>query len=159
MAGPRGFATATAAIVGCYLGALAVDRSRIVVRGPSMTPSLLDGDVLLTAPVLPGLLRVGAIVVVADPSDHDHLVVKRMTARDGDRVQVHGDDPDRSTDSRVWGWLPRCRVRRVALARWPDVLTPLRRLVPPPEPVPPLPDAIAGAPEPAAGPPARDGGR
>jgi len=144
--------TVAATVVGCYLGALAVDRSRILVRGPSMSPTLLDGDVLLTVPALPGLRRVGTIVVVADPADADHLVVKRLTARDGDRVQVRGDDPDRSTDGRVWGWLPRSRIRRVALARWPDVRTPLRRVVPPPEPVPPLPDEIEGALEQASGP-------
>ncbi|MEX2550555.1 MAG: S26 family signal peptidase [Nitriliruptoraceae bacterium] len=141
---------AAATVVGCYLGVLAVDRSRIRVRGPSMTPTLLDGDVLLTVPALPGLLRRGAVVVVADPADPEHLVVKRLTARDGDRVQVRGDDPDRSTDGRVWGWLPRSRIRRVALARWPDVRTPLRRIVPPPEPVPPLPEEVEGAPR-AAG--------
>ncbi len=146
MAGRRGSVTAAAAVLGCYLGALAVDRSRIVVRGPSMSPTLLDGDVLLTAPALPGLVRVGAVVVIAEPADDHHLVVKRLTARDGDRIEVHGDDPDRSTDSRVWGWLPRSRIRRVALARWPDVRTPLRRVVPPPDAVPPLSDDIEGAP-------------
>jgi len=158
VAGRTGLVTAAAAVVGCYLGALAIDRSRIAVRGPSMTPTLLDGDVLLTAPALSVLLHVGAVVVIADPMDDDHLVVKRLTARDGDQVQVHGDDPDRSTDSRVWGWVPRSRVRRVALARWPDVRTPLRRLVPPPEPVPPLPDEIEGAADPASGAPVTDVG-
>ncbi|MFP4311313.1 MAG: nickel-type superoxide dismutase maturation protease [Nitriliruptoraceae bacterium] len=118
-------AVALAAALGCYLGLLAVDRSRIVVRGASMLPRLWPGDVLLTVPVL-GRVRPGQVVVARDPHEPDHLVVKRVTAiRDG-LVLLHGDNPDASTNSRAWGPVPTRLVRRVAVRRWPDLRTRLR---------------------------------
>jgi signal peptidase I len=113
-----------AAALGCYLGALAADRSRIVVRGDSMLPRLWPGDVLLTVPaILP--VRPGQVVVARDPDDPGHRVVKRVTGSGRDRVVLRGDHPERSTDSRRWGPVPRRLVRRVALRRWPDLRTPL----------------------------------
>lgn len=113
-----------AAGLGCYLGALAADRARIVVRGDSMLPRLWPGDVLVTVPaVLP--LRLGQVVVARDPADPGHRVVKRVTGVGDDRVVLRGDNPGRSTDSRTWGPVDRRLVRRVALRRWPDVGTPL----------------------------------
>lgn len=103
-----------------------------------MLPTLWPGDVLLTVPAAHRSLRVGAVVVVRDPDDATHLVVKRVSRVSPDRVEVLGDDPARSTDSRRWGPLPRRAVRRVAIARWPDLRTPLWRAVPGPEAVPPL---------------------
>ena len=119
----RGVAVA----IGGYLGVLAVNRSLVDVRGPSMEPALWPGDRLLTVPAAMWRLRVGQVVVVTDPADPDHGVVKRLAAVGRDDVEVLGDAPDRSTDSRTWGRLPRSAVRRVAIARWPDLRTPLRR--------------------------------
>lgn len=113
-----------AAALGCYLGAVAADRSRVVVRGDSMLPRLWPGDVLLTVPAW-GRRRPGQVVVARDPADRDHLVIKRVTGVDGRRVFLRGDHPERSTDSRTWGWLDRRAVRRRALRRWPDLRTPL----------------------------------
>lgn len=148
-----------------YLAMLAVNRSLVIVRGPSMEPSLWPGDALLTVPAHRWWLRPGQVVVVAPP-DGPERVVKRVhrIERTGDRgaagarrdrgaprargdrgvagarrdrgrwrdggrwvVDVRGDTPERSTDSRWWGPLPVRRVRRVAFARWPDVRTRLRR--------------------------------
>ncbi|MFU8839550.1 MAG: nickel-type superoxide dismutase maturation protease [Nitriliruptoraceae bacterium] len=131
-----------AAALGCYLGALAADRSRIVVRGESMLPRLWPGDVLVTVPaILP--LRAGQVVVARDPDDPGHRVVKRVEGVGDGRVVLRGDHPDRSTDSRRWGPVPRRLVRRVAVRRWPDLGTPLtvRRTVEPAFP-PPRPDAV-----------------
>ncbi len=119
-----------AAALGCYLGMLAADRARVVVRGHSMSPTLLPGDVLLTVPVpgpLPGLLVPGRVVLVADPEDDAHLVVKRVAAVGAEGLWLEGDDPAHSTDSRRWGWVPRPRVRRLAVRRWPQLRTPLHR--------------------------------
>jgi nickel-type superoxide dismutase maturation protease len=114
--------------VAVYAVVLAVNRSLVEVRGPSMEPTLREGDRLLTVPARPGWLDPGQVVVVADPADDSHLVVKRLSAIGAGQVQVHGDDPRASTDSRVWGPLPLRAVRRIAVARWPDLRTPLRRI-------------------------------
>lgn len=103
--------------------ALAIHRALIRVRGTSMLPSLWPGDLLLTVPARIWRLRPGQVVVVADPGDPDHLVVKRLTATGPGGIEVHGDDPTASTDSRTWGALPRRSVRRVAVRRWPDLRT------------------------------------
>lgn len=110
-----------------YLLALTVNRSLVAVAGPSMEPALWEGDRLLTVPAARRWLREGRLVVVRDPARPDHLVVKRIAAIDGDRVTVLGDAPDRSTDSRTWGPLSTSSIRRVVVARWPDVRTPLTR--------------------------------
>lgn len=95
-----------------------------------MSPTLLPGDVLLTVaavgPVQP-LLAPGRVVLLADPQDDDHLVIKRILAVDGTQLWLRGDDPTRSTDSRTWGWVEGDRVRRLAVRRWPQVRTPLWR--------------------------------
>lgn len=103
--------------------ALTLNRAPIRVRGTSMLPALWPGDLLLTVPARVWRLRPGQVVVVADPGDPDHLVVKRLTTIDPGGIEVHGDDPAASTDSRTWGRLPRRSVRRVAVRRWPDVRT------------------------------------
>ena len=102
-----------------YLAALAINRSLVVVRGASMTPTLLPGDRLLTLPAVGRWLRPGRLVVLPDPNDPEHLVVKRLwDLRDG-TAEVRGDAPEHSTDSRTWGRVPVQRIRRVVLARLP----------------------------------------
>jgi nickel-type superoxide dismutase maturation protease len=112
---------------GLYGVVLAVNRSLVEVQGPSMQPALWEGDRLLTVPARRGWLEPGQVVVVADPHEPGHLVVKRLTAIGAGRVEVHGDHPAASTDSRTWGPLPLRAVRRIAVARWPDLRSPLRR--------------------------------
>ena len=92
-----------------------------------MEPALRAGERLMTWPARPGALRPGRVVVVADPTDPDHLVVKRIAGLDGDRVTVLGDHAAASTDSRTWGPVPRAAVRRVVVRRWPDLRTRLHR--------------------------------
>jgi nickel-type superoxide dismutase maturation protease len=110
-----------------YLATLAANRSLVVVRGASMEPPLWAGDHLLTRPTWLGPIRAGQVVVVADPTDPSHLVVKRVDRADGGEVVVTGDNPAASTDSRTWGPLRPAAVRRVVLRRWPDLRTRLHR--------------------------------
>lgn len=124
-----GWPRAVLLVAAAYLAVLVTNRSQVVVRGGSMDPTLWHGDRLLTVPSPPWPLRPGQVVVVGDPADPSHLVVKRLHARRRGGVEVRGDAPERSTDSRQWGVLPTSAVRRVALARWPDLGTPLRRRV------------------------------
>lgn len=102
-------------------------RSLVEVAGPSMEPTLWPGDRLVTIPAHPRWLAVGQVVVLRDPEDPDHRIIKRITAVRGDRVEVRGDDPARSTDGRRWGPVPGRAIRRIAITRWPAVRSPLTR--------------------------------
>jgi signal peptidase I len=148
--GRRQVRRGAAVLAALYLATLGVNRSLVVVRGPSMEPTLWAGDRLLTVPAHHWWLRPGQVVLVAPPGGPD-LVVKRVhrivRRRAGDSapssvlVDVRGDAPAASTDSRWWGPLPLRRVRRVALCRWPDVRTPLWRR-PEPDHRPPVADHL-----------------
>ncbi|WP_156756764.1 S26 family signal peptidase [Actinokineospora pegani] len=73
---------------------------RVTVRGPSMAPTLADGDLVL-AVRLP--VRVGHVVLVSWESRPGQLSVKRAVRAVGDRWHVEGDFAEVSTDSRVLG--------------------------------------------------------
>jgi nickel-type superoxide dismutase maturation protease len=98
-----------------------VNRSLVAVRGPSMLPTLPPGTRLLTVPAWLRAPTVGRVVVVADPTDPGHRVVKRVADGGRDGLVVLGDNPAHSTDSRRWGPVPRSAVRRVVVARWPSL--------------------------------------
>lgn len=68
-----------------------------------MRPTLEAGDVVLVAK--PGRLVVGDIVLAAHPYKSSVTVVKRIAAIDDGRVELRGDDPAESTDSRTFGTL------------------------------------------------------
>lgn len=109
---------ALVALAGATVGV----RHRLVeVAGPSMEPTLVAGERLVTVPALRRLVRVGRIVVLEEPDVPGHLVVKRVTGVNGDRVEVRGDAAHRSTDSRTWGPVPASAVRSVVVCRWPRV--------------------------------------
>ena len=102
----------TTATVGLALAAVA-SRSirRLEVRGESMAPTLLDGDrlLVLSRPLGPRRLpAVGQVVAVADPRDSGRILVKRVAAVDpaSRTVEVLGDSPEDSTDSRHFGPVP-----------------------------------------------------
>jgi hypothetical protein len=151
MGAPRGRGGARPVVAALLVGAVAtglVRRSLLVVRGPSMRPTLEAGDVVFTLPVLPvppfpprwreRMLAPGRIVVLADPARPDHCIVKRIAAVHPDGVEVRGDDPGWSIDSRVFGRVPPARVRRIVLGRWP-VRGPRRQPAPPSAPASPAP--------------------
>ncbi len=117
-------------------GSILVRRSLLRVRGPSMRPTFAAGDLVLTVPLPPvrGLLplvglawelrrrlvRPGAIVVVRHPSDAGDLLIKRASAVSPAGVDVAGDDPGWSIDSRTFGTVPHQDVRRLVIGRVPD---------------------------------------
>src|SRR5579884_3733422 len=78
-----------------------------------MLPALRPGDRVL---VVGGLgpwrprLRTGDLVALADPRDPARLMVKRVAALAGDRVDVRGDNAAASTDSRHFGPVDRAAV-------------------------------------------------
>ncbi|HEY0637016.1 MAG TPA: S24/S26 family peptidase [Pseudonocardiaceae bacterium] len=88
---------------------------RVLVRGPSMSPALSDGDVVLVR--FGRVARPGDVVLVRWDARPAQLSVKRAVRPDGDGWHVRGDNPFGSTDSRTLG---PARVVGVALARlWP----------------------------------------
>ncbi|MBW3618711.1 MAG: hypothetical protein KY461_00565 [Actinobacteria bacterium] len=122
-----------------------VNRSLRRVDGNSMRPTLTAGDLVLVVPAgLVGVRR-GSVVVVPDPRDPTRRTIKRVAGVAGDRLEVAGrslvagagqlvvlgDDPDASTDSRVYGPVATADVRAVAVA----ALRPWRRLPAAPQPV------------------------
>jgi nickel-type superoxide dismutase maturation protease len=93
---------------------------RVRVTGPSMTPALRPGDVLLVRRCRRGHVPPpGSVVVVALPDRP--LAVKRLTRVEADgRLWVEGDNPFGSTDSRQLGALPADAARgRVVGRMWP----------------------------------------
>ena len=102
---------------------------RVEVRGDSMAPTLLHGDVAVAVAV--GEPTVGDVVVVGHPVRPEAELVKRVTAGPGDLASdarelgsgeywVEGDQPARSTDSRHFGPVELDDVRaRVVAVVWP----------------------------------------
>ena len=88
---------------------------RVAVRGPSMSPALHDGDVVVVrfgAPVRPG-----DVVLVRWAARPGQLSVKRAVRPEGDGWWVRGDNPFGSTDSRTLG--PAHVVAVVRARLWP----------------------------------------
>jgi nickel-type superoxide dismutase maturation protease len=81
---------------------------RVVVEGRSMEPTLAPGDRLLVTRAT--RLKAGDVVAVRDPRGGRRLLVKRIGALVDDQVVLRGDNPTASTDSRVFGNVPRHAV-------------------------------------------------
>ena len=96
----------------------------VEVQGGSMAPTLLPGEWLVverrTYAERPPLM--GEIVLAADPRDAERELIKRVAAVDraAGTVELRGDAPDASTDSRSFGAIPIGAVRwRVVARYWP----------------------------------------
>jgi nickel-type superoxide dismutase maturation protease len=96
----------------------------VEVRGDSMAPSLLPGDRLLveshTYEGRPP--RLGEVVLAADPREPERELIKRVAAIDDQAgsVELRGDAPSASTDSRKFGSVPLAEIRWRAVYRyWP----------------------------------------
>jgi len=117
---PRCRATVPAlAVMGLAVLALIVGvlrPRRVAVEGPSMEPTLRSGDRLLL--LRRSSPRLGDIVAVADPRSGRRLLLKRVVSVAGDELAVEGDNPSRSTDSRVFGPVHRRDVRGRVVYRY-----------------------------------------
>ena len=93
---------------------------RVQVHGDSMRPALEPGDRLLVVSLLRP--RPGDVVAVVDPRDGRRVMVKRVSSVDGESIEVLGDDPAASTDSRNFGPVDRGLVLGRAVYRYaPEV--------------------------------------
>jgi nickel-type superoxide dismutase maturation protease len=88
---------------------------RVGVRGPSMSPALHDGDVVLVRFGTP--VRPGDVVLVRWPARPGQLSVKRAVRADAGGWWVTGDNQFGSTDSRELGPAEVVAVVRARL--WP----------------------------------------
>jgi phage repressor protein C with HTH and peptisase S24 domain len=85
------------------------------VRGPSMVPTLFDGDVVLVR--FGGAVRPGDVVLVRWAARPGQLSLKRAQRLVADGWLITGDNPYASTDSATLG---PAEVLGVVLARlWP----------------------------------------
>jgi nickel-type superoxide dismutase maturation protease len=84
-----------------------------------MVPALRPGDRLVVVR-LPWCwpLRPGQVVVAVDPRDRSRRLVKRVAAVGPGGVQVLGDQPGASTDSRHFGPLARSDVQGRVVYRY-----------------------------------------
>jgi signal peptidase I len=78
--------TATVALATAWAGALAVNRSLRTVRGPSMEPTLHDGDLLAVVPWVRG--RRDDVVLVRDPREPSRVTVKRLLGLPGEELRL-----------------------------------------------------------------------
>jgi phage repressor protein C with HTH and peptisase S24 domain len=87
-----------------------------LIRGPSMVPTLRDGDTVLARrggrPV-----RAGDLVLARFRARPDLLVVKRVVRPEGRDWWLEGDNPYATDDSRTYG--PAIVEARVLLRWWP----------------------------------------
>ena len=78
----------------------------VTVRGPSMVPTLRDGDYLLVRAVSPRRpVRVRDVVVSRIPH-RETLMVKRVTRRAPDGWWLLSDSRSVTSDSRAYGAIP-----------------------------------------------------
>jgi nickel-type superoxide dismutase maturation protease len=96
----------------------------VEVTGASMAPGLLPRDRLLVESLTYARRqpRPGEVVLAEDPRQPGRELIKRVAAVDPAGVELRGDHPAASTDSRTFGALPVNTVRwRVALRYWPPL--------------------------------------
>jgi len=81
-----------------------------------MEPTLVGGDRILV--LRRRSPRVGDIVAVGDPRPGGRLLVKRVASVVGDQVDLEGDNPLSSTDSRDFGPVDRRAIVGRAVYRY-----------------------------------------
>jgi nickel-type superoxide dismutase maturation protease len=114
---------AGATLVGLATTILLRSFRRVEVVGSSMAPTLLPGDRLVVAArpwPPPAWPRTGQVVALADPREPRRTLVKRVLAVHVARgtLEVVGDAPDASTDSRTFGPVPRSSIVGRAVYRY-----------------------------------------
>lgn len=116
---PRSGRPGAIALIGCLAGATWLATRlvrRLEVVGQSMLPAFEPGD-RLVAVKLPRV-RPGDVVAVADPRDSGRLLVKRVRGISAGELELRGDNDSASTDSRMFGPVPRSAVAGTVVYRY-----------------------------------------
>ncbi len=79
-----------------------------------MLPTLEPGAIVLVDPRRSP--QVGDVVVARHPFERDTVLVKRVEGMTPHALDLRGDAPEESTDSRSYGALPRDRLLGVVTA-------------------------------------------
>ncbi len=87
-----------------------------------MAPTYLPGE-RLTALRRWRRVRRGDVVVLRDPRSPSRWLLKRCVDRVGGLVDLRGDNPSESTDSRDFGLVPVRDVSYIVLAKAPAILS------------------------------------
>ena len=90
------------------------NRRRFLVSGDSMTPTFENGQFILMDPEPPSISE-GDIVICQHPTQ-DLEMVKRVVIIEEGRFFVQGDNKERSSDSRQFGWLTREHIVGVVVS-------------------------------------------
>ena len=98
----------------------------VAVEGDSMAPALLPGDWLVMESLTYRVRgpRPGDVVVAGDPRNPGREVIKRVVVHEAGAVELLGDAPHRSTDSRTFGRVKASSIRWRAWLRY----RPIRRM-------------------------------
>lgn len=105
----------------------------VICQGPSMEPTIVSNDIVLTEHVSIMLknIKKGDIIVSKSPSNPKQYICKRIFAMPGDKVRsgfvinvvpqghvwLEGDNKSNSTDSRDYGPVPIGLLRSKAVCR------------------------------------------
>ena len=130
--GPTGRGRSLAFLAGALVGAAVALVARVAQRrldvvevsGSSMSPALQPGDRLLVESVTYARRapRRGEVVLAPDPRRPMRELIKRVAEVGRAGIDLRGDHPAASTDSRSFGTVPAAAVRwRVALRYWPPL--------------------------------------
>jgi nickel-type superoxide dismutase maturation protease len=84
------------------------------VEGTSMLPTYAPGE-RVTAVLRWRSVRVGDVVVVRDPRERTRWLLKRCVAKSRGRLDLRGDNPGASTDSRDFGPVASRKVKWIVL--------------------------------------------
>ena len=88
-----------------------------------MSPTYVPGD-RLTALRRWRPIRPGDVVVARDPRDSSRWLLKRCVAKVGSQLDLRGDNPEVSTDSREFGLVASRAVAYIVIGSLPKAETP-----------------------------------
>lgn len=89
---------------------------QVTIRGSSMSPSLEDGQEIICSEYVGQEIFVGQVVIFVHPFDNNITAAKRISAINGKKLFVVGDNPDplSSDDSHNFGFIDISSVIAVA---------------------------------------------